>query len=353
VSSLRTEDQQHPARRRSTVLAAAICVSLPVVGLYAGSALASTGPHGRGNGTSVSAGGQAPVGNNGHIQIDEFQMDGGKGNDPHVACGFSVSFFGYDAGTQHATISVTPWAPTRGGVPLRLQTSWTTAVRTSGSQLDQNIPISAQALASTFAGVTPAKQGYHARVEVEATGSRGSDDKYHMVWIAPCSPGASASASLGVSAGAQTNTSPSAAREVNVVLYSRIGKLGAFHRGTLTAEVGQTVEFRAVVHNHGSAKVTEKLSLPQCDTGTMAPAGPVSIPAGGAASFTCTHFLAVTGPLEVRTRATPSGSTAGGTTVAPAGSVLRVVVRHSSLALKSLPKAAAPKPVVKAAHFTG
>ena len=36
----------------------------------------------------------APAGNNGTVKIDEFVMDGGKGNDPHVGCGFSVTFYG-------------------------------------------------------------------------------------------------------------------------------------------------------------------------------------------------------------------------------------------------------------------
>src|SRR5581483_12191793 len=97
--------------RRGAVAAAAVSAAA-VIGLSAPAAWASSGSGNSGTG------GPAPAGNNGHIQIDEYAMDGGNGNDPHVGCGFSISFFGYDAGTRTATVSVTPWSPTAGGTPF-------------------------------------------------------------------------------------------------------------------------------------------------------------------------------------------------------------------------------------------
>ncbi|HET9733019.1 MAG TPA: hypothetical protein VFP54_10130, partial [Acidimicrobiales bacterium] len=114
-------------------------------------------------------------------------MDAGTDQDAHVACGFSISFYGYDTGTQTAGISITPVAPTAGTHTYSTTTSWTTATRTGGSQWDANVPVTGGDLASTLAGVTAQpQQGYHLRLEVEVTGSRGSDDKYKVFWMQPC-----------------------------------------------------------------------------------------------------------------------------------------------------------------------
>jgi hypothetical protein len=135
-------------------------------------------------GTSRSDHGQRPPGNNGTIKIDEFPADGGKGNDPHVGCRFSVNFFGYDAGTQQATMTFEPWAPTSGGNPTTMSTSWTTPSRKGGNQLDKSFgPVD---LTSAFAGITPAKQGYHVKLTVHVTGSQGSDVKHKVFWVEPC-----------------------------------------------------------------------------------------------------------------------------------------------------------------------
>jgi hypothetical protein len=134
----------------------------------------------------AAADGGAPPGNNGTIKIDEFVMDGGLGNDPHVACGFSVSFFGYDTGAQDATILISPWEPTRGGKPFTTPTSWVTAMRSGGNQFDANVQIRAEQLAAAFAGIAPAAQGLHVRVEVHVTGSQGADTKFKMLWVEPC-----------------------------------------------------------------------------------------------------------------------------------------------------------------------
>ena len=190
-----------------------------VTAALAGAALiVGTGPaawassHQKDRSDSGPSASQAPAGNNGHIQIDEYAMDGGNGNDPHVGCGFSVSFFGYDAGTRTAEVSVTPWAPTSGGTPFHSGTlTWQVNQRTSGNQLDFNYPVSPATVASIFQGVTPAHQGYHARVEVEVSGSHGSDDKHKMVWISPCSKDAGGSTAPAASPAPSGSAGTSAA----------------------------------------------------------------------------------------------------------------------------------------------
>ncbi|HET6966433.1 MAG TPA: hypothetical protein VFH58_16795 [Acidimicrobiales bacterium] len=144
---------------------------------------------GNGGGTSAAKGANQPPGNNGTVKIDEYSMDPGQDNDPHVSCDFSVSFYGYDGGPQTASLTVTPVAPTSGGHSYSTSTSWNVGTRTSGSQFDRNVTISASELAPALAGVSPqAQQGYHLRLEVEVTGSQGSDDKYKVFWLQPCGP---------------------------------------------------------------------------------------------------------------------------------------------------------------------
>jgi hypothetical protein len=201
---------------RQAVAAGAVA-GLALIGLSGPAAWASAASP-NGSGSASSGGGAAPAGNNGHIQIDEYAMDGGNGHDPHVGCGFSISFFGYDRGTQTATVSITPWAPTRGGTAFHdAKLKWITGHRTGGNQLDWNYPVTPETVAGIFSGVAPAHEGYLARIEVEVSGSQGSDDKYKMVWIAPCTsaPGATPNGANGANgaghASASNGTSPASA----------------------------------------------------------------------------------------------------------------------------------------------
>ncbi len=106
-----------------------------------------------------------PAGNDGHVQIDdEYQPDGATGNDPHVGCGLTVNFFGFDGGYQTASITVTSWAPTPGGSSYTTTYQLQNATWQSGSRFDGGDSIPWSALAPSFAGVAPAKQGYHVKV---------------------------------------------------------------------------------------------------------------------------------------------------------------------------------------------
>lgn len=143
-----------------------------------------------GGGTGKKGGSNAPPGNNGTIKIDQFVVDSGHDNDPHVSCGLSVTFFGFDGGLQTASIDLTPWAPTKGGNPFDTTTSWNIGTRTGGGQLDQTVQISQSDLDAngTFTGITPQPhQGFHVKADVEVSGSQGSDDKYKVFWLEPCS----------------------------------------------------------------------------------------------------------------------------------------------------------------------
>lgn len=164
-----------------------------------------------GSGGSGTGGSDRPPGNNGTVKVDEFSTDPGQDNDPHVSCGFSVNFYGYDGGPQTATIYVTPVAPTAGGHTYSTSTSWDVGTRTGGDQFDRSVSVTGADLASALSGVTPqTQQGYHLRLEVEVPGSPAapSDDKYKVFWMAPCatSPGASPAA---VPASTTTSTTPS------------------------------------------------------------------------------------------------------------------------------------------------
>lgn len=178
-----------------------MAASLTLASLGLGATAASATGNGRGNGN----GGNQPPGNNGTVKIDEYPVDSGHDNDPHVTCPFAVTFWGYDGGTtQNATINITPVAPTSGGQTYTTTTSWKVDSRTGGSQYDQTVEVTAADLAPALNGVTPqAQQGYHLRLEVEVTGSQGSDDKYKVFWMQPCT---SESGSSGSTSGATTTT---------------------------------------------------------------------------------------------------------------------------------------------------
>jgi hypothetical protein len=314
------------------------------------------GKSGKGKSTGASSsGGQAPAGNNGHIQIDEYTMDGGNGNDPHVACGFSVSFFGYDAGTQNATIAVTPWAPTKGGTPFTVSTQWTTASRTGGNQLDQNVPISPAQIASAFSGVAPAHQGYHAKIEVEVSGSQGSDDKHHTVWIAPCAPVTSGSTSASASDHSKKsgNSSSSDNSKLKVVELEKTNSSGGFVAGPVTAAQGSTLDLEFIVANESTSPESVTLRNSQCEVGTVSPTGPETIAGGSSMTFHCTSKIPATASPRFLATGTVSASSSSGGQVRELNTSVVANVRPAHLVASTLPKAGAAKPVQKSAAFTG
>lgn len=303
------------ARGAAGVLGVAAMVALPSAAAAASTAHGAD--HGAGHGKASaqradadgagSSGGQAPAGNNGTIKVDGYTMDPGQDNDAHVACGFSVSFFGYDAGSQHASITVTPWSPTAGGHPATYTTSWTTPSRTGGNQFDANYQVSAADVAAIFSGVAPAHQGYHARIEAEVSGSRGSDDKFKMVWIKPCS-----------------NTAPTAGS--GVAGSTTPGTTSGPTSGSTTApSTGGTTTGAAT----GASLTAPPAAIPSAATPSGAPGTATGTGAAGTATASGTGRptvgTAVLGETISRPPTTPAGTTgsavAGETlAAAPAGS---------------------------------
>lgn len=326
----------------------ALALALPAAATAATSRHASASavkPQAHGAAKAGKSGGQQPPGNNGHIQIDELSADGGAGNDAHVSCAFSINFFGYDAGTQHAAITVRPAAPTRGKGSAELSASWVTSVRTGGNQLDANVPVTAAELATAFAGVTPAKQGYHARVEVSVTGSIGASTKTHMVWITPC---AQQPAAVVARVAASQNGS------LSVVERERVNGSGSYVRGPVRARVGDTVDYRIVVTNTGAISLAAALSARGCDSGTLAPMGTESLAAGASATYTCSRLVtAVPSGHLLRNVAVASATTATGTVVGNSHSTVLAHIVVATPKVRSLPRAKPATAAVELASFTG
>jgi hypothetical protein len=251
--------------------AAAITATAFTVGL-APAALA-TGP-----------GSNKPPGNNGTVKIDEYTMDAGHDNDPHVKCGFSVNFFGYDGGPQQATIDIRPVAPTAGSGSFATSTSWDVGTRTSGGQFDRTVPISFSDLRSALSGVSPqAQQGYHLRLEVEVTGSQGSDDKYKTFWLQPCAGTASSSSnsSSTTSSTSSTTSTTVASGGSQTTSGGTTGPSG----GTTTAPSGATT---------ASSGPTRSAAVPVASAAEST--GPAGSPSNGSALVDALTGAAPAGP---------------------------------------------------------
>ncbi|HQT99959.1 MAG TPA: hypothetical protein PLG60_05590 [Acidimicrobiales bacterium] len=316
----------------------------------------------------AGASSQAPAGNNGHIQIDQYALDGGSGNDPHLACGFSVSFFGFDTGTQQAFITVTPVAPTTGGTPFTQSTSWTISTRTSGDQLDQNVIVTPAALAAAFSGVTPAHEGFHARIAVDVTGAKGADSKYHTIWIAPCSsttttttPGSTTTTTPGsttTTTGVPSGTPATATLGSGTVHFLKLQRLGGttntFLTSSLRVLVGQQVQYELRVTNATTASLSVVVTDPGCDLGTLSPIGAQTVAAGATATYFCSHLMSAvpTGRRFLNVATALATNTAGEST-GPLTSAVTALVNKVSLRSKALSPAQAAKPELKQATFTG
>ncbi|OYV65872.1 MAG: hypothetical protein B7X07_01490 [Actinobacteria bacterium 21-64-8] len=285
----------------------------------------------------AGASSQAPAGNNGHIQIDQYALDGGSGNDPHLACGFSVSFFGFDTGTQQAFITVTPVAPTTGGTPFTQSTSWTISTRTSGDQLDQNVIVTPAALAAAFSGVTPAHEGF------------------------PTTPGSTTTTTPGsttTTTGVPSGTPATATLGSGTVHFLKLQRLGGttntFLTSSLRVLVGQQVQYELRVTNATTASLSVVVTDPGCDLGTLSPIGAQTVAAGATATYFCSHLMSAvpTGRRFLNVATALATNTAGEST-GPLTSAVTALVNKVSLRSKALSPAQAAKPELKQATFTG
>jgi hypothetical protein len=275
---------------------------------------------------AAGSGGGRPPGNNGTVKIDEYTMDAGQDNDPHVTCGFSVNFFGYDSGPQQASISLRPVAPTAGGGSFQTTTSWNQGSRTGGNQFDQTVPISMSELSNMLSGVTPqARQGYHLRLEVEVTGSRGADDKYKTFWLQPCASSSPAAATTG----RPPMTGPSAAGSTGAASASPgtsapVPASSAVVTAAATSSAGRIVAAPSSSGYRDTAALSETAPAPSASAGGNALRAPGSAPL---ANGTVTAASVGAGSLAF-TGADIIGTAAAGLGLIGAGSVLAIRSRR-------------------------
>jgi hypothetical protein len=132
------------------------------------------------SGTSAS---QDPPGNNGTFKVDGLPYDDGKGNEPHVSCGFRLKFYGFDAG-QTGDITITGQAPSGSGlVSSKTGVLISDDAAGGGNDLDALVPYTADDL--DLAGLTAhPKQGYHLKVTLSTDTPGGV--KHKVFWYEPC-----------------------------------------------------------------------------------------------------------------------------------------------------------------------
>lgn len=172
--------------RKAGVLAAATTF-IGVIALSIGSAgLAAAS----GNGTP-GVGASNPPGNNGTIKLetsDLVPVGSADANHPHVTCTFSLNFFGFDLGTQSATVNFKGQPPSGKFVavsPLVGPNTFTFTGHGAGNTLDTS-----QGYSLDVTGLYDhPRQGYHIKVLVTVSGSQGADSKYKVFWYEPCGSG--------------------------------------------------------------------------------------------------------------------------------------------------------------------
>lgn len=251
----------------------------------------------------ASAHALSPSATDGHLQIDQFALTSPTSPDPQLACGFNVSFYGYDVGTQHASIVVTPTAPTVGGTPILARAIWTTYTRTSANELDQNVIVSSAALSSAFASATLGALGYHAMIAIQVSNTHSSRLTFHTVWISSCATttsvaptaiastsGTGTSTSGGLSASASTRaTSPFG---LMFATTERVGGTNvAFSAGPVRVELGQQLQMLMTMVNTGTTPLVVHLTNASCDYLTLTPSSPQSVAPGTSLTFFCSHVL--------------------------------------------------------------
>ena len=136
-------------------------------------------------GMLMVAGGPAtsdPGGNNGTVKIVELT---GPANDPHVPCTFTVEWYGFDANAtsdvvfalQNPTADGRTLTVTAGDLHVTLDNDG----NGDGLNLDARMQYTL-----AFTGDAQPHQGYHVKMTVTTTGSRGNDTKSKVFWVDSC-----------------------------------------------------------------------------------------------------------------------------------------------------------------------
>ena len=139
------------------------------------------------------------------------------------------------------------------------------------------------------------------------------------------------------------------------------GAGGTYVPGPVSAKVGDTVFYEMVVTNTGNTTLSETLSDPRCDAGTLSQTAPVTLVPGQSATYYCSHLLTSKDVPRFVNVATARGQSvdvqANAVSVNSAPAVVRVSaagVKGAHKTLKRVTHKAKPaKPVVRAASYTG
>ena len=174
-----------------------------------------------------------PAGNNGTIKIQPYGGSGGAGNSPHPGCDFRLQLFGFDK-DQTGTISFTGQAPTADAVtsqPLSGSQLLSDDRAGGGQDVDAHFDVRGADLGLTG---TPAKQGFHVRVEVNADGAPGGA-KTKVFWLSCPATAAPAAAPTGSSTG--TTAAPATTSTTSTTSTTTTGSTSLTTQGVTSGAV--------------------------------------------------------------------------------------------------------------------
>jgi len=310
----------HPSSPRSTARTGVLIVAM-TLSFMTLSAL-SAAPSGASRATSSP--------DHGRLQVNAHNFGPRAANDFALPCGFNVSFFGYDVGAERADISVTPLAPTAGGLPFSLHVKWKTSTRTSMNQLDQNVVVSPALVANAFSTSTSLTSPSHAMISVQITGKARSTLSFHSVWIASCNAATSANAPSGpssVSNNLGSSVPATAVASFVVGATQRVGGTSSnFTSGPVRLVTGEQVQFNVNVVNTGDVALSVVLSDVSCDTLTTSPSNPQTLNPGEVVTFYCSHVVFTAPPNHRVLNVASVSATTQGANVGPVTSTTTTLV---------------------------
>ena len=135
-----------------------------------------------------SAAQEAPPGNNATVKIVDTDIDSlddaNSANHPHVACDFSLRWYGFDEGTRTTSVSYEAQDPSGTGAVAAItgRSSFTFDSPGGGGVLDFSEPYRLD----TTGLVEQENQGFHVKVTVTTDGSQGNDTKSKVFWLGGC-----------------------------------------------------------------------------------------------------------------------------------------------------------------------
>jgi hypothetical protein len=237
----------------------------------------------------------APPGNNGTIKIDQVPLDGGNDNDPHISCQFNLEFFGYDVGSQTASVVFTAQPPS--GTSVVTPTKGSSVVTFTGSGPGNKFD-TAEAYKLNTAGLTAqAQQGFHIKVTVDVTGAQGADEKHKVFWYQPCTvvPPTTTTTTTGTTTTTTTGTTTTTRPTTTTTTGGSTTTTGA----TSTTEPG-TVVTSAPGPTTGSGSPPAVVSAASPSPGAVAGAVPLSpsgpLPSGAGTDLGAFTPASLSGP---------------------------------------------------------